>query len=86
MKPIPFPEATRIAQPSGREYSENVEQVKPIPIWTDGEQCVSLWHLSWRERIGLLFRGTLWVQVLSGAKQPPIAFWPHRKFFTHVEE
>ena len=82
MKPIPFPEAMKDLQPSGRQYSENVESVKPLPIWTDGEQCVSLWRMSLRERLAMLFRGTIWVQVLSGQSQPPITFWTGKKFFT----
>lgn len=81
MKPISFPEATRLSQPSGRLYSDNVIGVEPLPMWTDGEQCVSLWRLSLWERLSLLIRGTIWVQVLSGPTQPPIAFWPHKKFF-----
>lgn len=82
MKPISFPEANKNLQPSGKRYSENIESVHPLPIWTDGEQCVSLWRLSWRERIGILLRGTLWVQVLSGNSQLPIAFWTKGKFFS----
>lgn len=58
MKPIEFPEATKQLQPSGKEYSENVIAVKPLPIWTDGEQCVSKWRLSWLERLAMLFRGS----------------------------
>jgi hypothetical protein len=83
MKPIAFPEAIKDLQPSGKEYSDNVIAVKPLPFWTDGEQCVSKWRLSWRERIAMLTRGTVWVQVLSGSSQPPITFWTGRKFFTH---
>lgn len=82
MKPIEFPEAIKAIQPSGKEYSDNVVAVKQLPIWTDGEQCVSKWRLSWRERLAMLFRGTVWVQVLSGSSQPPIAFWTGKKFFT----
>ena len=86
MQPIEFPEAQKDLQPSGKKYSDNVIAVKPLPVWTDGEQCVSLWRLSLRERLGLLFRGTIWVQVLSGQSQPPIAFWLGRKFFKHAED
>lgn len=82
MRPIEFPEAIKNLQPSGKDYSENVIAIRPLPIWTDGEQCVSKWRLSWRERLAMLFRGTVWVQVLSGSTQPPIAFWTGKKFFT----
>lgn len=86
MKPIEFPEAIKNLQPSGKQYSENVIDVKALPIWTDGEQCVSLWKMSWRERLAMLFRGTIWVQVLtSKPSQPPIAFWTGRKFFSYPE-
>lgn len=83
MKPIEFPEAIKQLQPSGKEYSENVESVKPLPVWSDGEQCVSKWRISWRERLALLFHGTLWVQLLtSKPTQPPIAFWTGKRFFS----
>jgi hypothetical protein len=71
-KPMSNREATGALQPSGRVYSENVTDVAPLPRWTDGEQCVSCWRMTWRERINALLFGRVWIAVLSGSTQPPV--------------
>ncbi len=73
MKPIDFEDQNKVLQPSGQEYSDNVTGVDPLPIWTDGERCVSCWQMSWRERFLALFSGKLWLAVLSGTSQPPVS-------------
>lgn len=72
MKPTSFAEANKTLQPSGKTYSENVAGVEPLKIWSDGEQCVSCWRMTWRERLSALIFGRVWVAVLSGETQPPI--------------
>ena len=72
MKPIGFPEQTNTLQPSGAAYSENVTGVSPLPTWTDGEQSVSCWRMSWPERFKALVYGKVWISALSGKTQPPI--------------
>lgn len=76
MSPIEFPEANRgLTAPVGRP------DVQPLPVYTDGARCVSCWSLTWRERFALLFHGRVWLSVLSGATQPPVALVPERDFF-----
>ena len=53
--------------PTGKE-----DEVLPLPVYTDGEQCISCWQMSWRERLSALFFGRVWISVLSGRTQPPI--------------
>lgn len=72
MEPVPFRYQNRVLQPSGKEYSENVTEVVPLPVWTDGEQCVSCWRMSWRERLSALLFGRVWLAILSGTTQPPV--------------
>ena len=72
MKPIDFKYANLTLQPSGKTYSEHVTGVDPLPIFTNGEQCVSCWQMSWRERLSALFIGRVWLAVLSGGSQPPV--------------
>ena len=72
MKPAAFKLANKTLQPSDKVYSTNVDDVKPLQIWSDDEQCVSLWKMTWRERISALFFGCVWIAVLSGRTQPPI--------------
>jgi len=72
MKPVRFNYQNRVLQPSGKEYSENVTGVDPLPVWTDGEQCVSCWRMTWRERLSALLFGRVWLAILSGGTQPPV--------------
>jgi hypothetical protein len=81
MTPIPFPEQTKSLAPSGQEYSSNVGSVRDLPVWTDGEQCVSCWRLSWRERLSAVFFGRVWCAVLSGGSQPPVFVEATRNYF-----
>lgn len=72
MKPITFKYANRNLQPSGKEYSANVESVIALPVWTDGEMCVSCWQMSLIDRLKALFVGRVWLAILSGESQPPV--------------
>ena len=72
MKPINFKHSNKTLQPSGAVYSENVAGVEPLHIFTDGEQCVSCWRMTWRERFSALIFGRVWVAALTGHTQPPI--------------
>jgi len=81
MKPIGFKYANRELQPSeGKEYSENVTAIDPLPVWTDGEQCVSCWQMTWRERLAALLFGRVWLSVLSGSTQPPVCIEAERAY------
>ena len=44
----------------------------PLPVWTDGTQCVSCWKCSFLDRLRILFTGCVWASVKSGATQPPM--------------
>ena len=72
MTPIPFAESNKTLVPSGATYSENVTGVGSLPVWTDGEQCISCWRLSWRERFSAAIFGRVWIATLSGQTQAPI--------------
>lgn len=72
MKPINFKHQTKELQPSGKQYSGNVIGVQSLPIFSDGEQCVSCWQMTWRERLSALFFGRAWLAILSGSTQPPV--------------
>jgi hypothetical protein len=77
MTPTNFPEASQIlGPPPGMD-----QPVASLPIWTDDQQCVSCWRPTWRERLSVLFFGRVWVQVMSGRTQPPIAVSASRSIF-----
>lgn len=76
MKPIEFPEQTK--------KLEGRWGIDGLPIWGNGSVCVSCWKPSLRERLVILFGGPIWVSVLSGKTQPPIAVAAMNKFFKHA--
>lgn len=82
MRPIDFKYSNKILQPSGQKYSSNVAYVDSLPIWTDGEQCISCWKMSLRERLSALLFGRAWLSLLSGQTQIPASISISR---THLQ-
>jgi hypothetical protein len=69
MKPIDFPQSTKVLQ---KPSSMTEKECSLLPVWSDGEKCVSCWKPSFIERLKILFTGKVWIGVLSGNTQPPI--------------
>lgn len=86
MKPQNFKYSNKQLNPSGAEYSDNVTGVDPLPVWTDGEQCLSLWRPSWRERLSVLLFGKVWLSLLSGQTQPPACVVACRQYLAGTKE
>lgn len=69
MEPLNFPEAnSELSAPIGMPTDE----CSNLHVMTDGKQCLSLWSMSWRERLSALLFGRVWLCVLSGKTQPPV--------------
>lgn len=86
MEPVEFEYANWTLRPSGQRYSDNVIGVGPLPVWTDGEQCVSCWRMSLKERLAALLFGRVWLALLSGRSQPPVLLVVARDYLREVEE
>lgn len=70
MEPKEFPQVNRrLAAPAGM----TPEQVGTLPIFSDGQYCVSLWQMTWQERLSALWHGHVWLYVMTGNTQPPVA-------------
>lgn len=85
MNPIQFPEQNcELAPPSNFDPAQSnaADEIVSLPIYRDGEQCISLWKMSWRERVSALIFGRVWLQVLSGMTQPPVALRAMHTIFT----
>lgn len=83
MNPASFPESNRtLTAPS----SMTSEQCADLPIWTDGNQCISCWKPTWKERLSILFFGRVWLTVVFGGSQPPVALSGRRDMFIEVED
>jgi hypothetical protein len=47
-------------------YAKDQPAYLPLHAWRSPEgDVVTRWHLTWRERLRLLFGGTLWLTVLT---------------------
>jgi hypothetical protein len=78
MKPIKFDQANRdLLKPD----SMTDEECASLPVFTDGQVCISLWRPTLLERISLLLFGRLWLYVLSGNTQPPVSILIERDIF-----
>ena len=53
-------------------YSDSIKEIQPIPIYTNGEVCISKWKLSFMDKIRVLISGYVWVATLDDGRQPPI--------------
>lgn len=70
MVPIEFPEQNGCL---GKPESMSDEECTPLPVYRDGNQCVSCWQLSDEEIIRLIQNdGKIYLCVLSGITQPPV--------------
>lgn len=75
-----------LGAPRGHVPEESeVGEICALPVWTDGQQCVSLWRPTWRERISILFYGQVWCQVWFGQSQPPICLVGMKDFIREQE-
>lgn len=78
MTPTRFDEANKIlTKPAGMTD----EECGSLPTYADGHQTISCWRPTWRERLSILFFGRVWLQVMFGKTQPPVALSGARTIF-----
>jgi len=82
VKPIQFKEQTKVLQ---KPESMTDEECGTLPIWNDGKRCISCWKMSFKERLKALLYGKIWIHVLSGETQPPIAIECDKTVFIKEE-
>jgi hypothetical protein len=70
MKPIVF---TQVNRTLTRPQNMTDDECGPIQVYSDGQQCVSCWRPTFRERLSVLLFGKVWLFVWSGETQPPVA-------------
>ena len=74
MKPIDFDESTAMLIGSG--------DIKPLPVFKNGEQIISYWQMSWKERFQSLWYGKIWLSVKAETTQPPVFLSAEKTMFT----
>lgn len=78
MEPAYFAEANRqLIKPD----SMTEEECSSLFVWSEDAQCISLWKLNWRERLSALLFGNIWLTILSGETQPPVAMQAAKTIF-----
>lgn len=83
MEARPFEQANRtLLKPEGMTD----EECHSLPVFTDGVQCISLWKMTWRERLSALFFGKIWLSIYSGQTQPPVWLMAAKEIFTKAKE
>lgn len=83
MQPVKFPEANKnLLKPSNMTDAECAS----LWVFNDGQQCVSRWRLTWKDRLRILFYGHVWLSVHSGQTQPPVRLDSEKTVFQTVEE
>lgn len=67
MEPIEFPQQTSV-------WAKNQPEYRPLPAYSDEQQTISCWRLTWRERATMLLTGRLWLRQLNfgSALQPQL--------------
>jgi len=81
MKPIRFKEVTKdLLKPEN--YNEDKHgKCDSLPVFSDNDECISLWKLTIWEKIKVLIFGKIWLRVLSGTTQPPVSMSVNRNVF-----
>lgn len=58
MKPVEFPEQNIV-------WAKDQPEYQPLPAYTAGDTTISCWHLSWRERLKVLWTGRVWMRLMN---------------------
>jgi hypothetical protein len=83
MTPTNFPESNRtLVKPANLTE----EECGSLPIFTDGQICVSCWELSEEEKQKILKTGKIWLMVWSGTTQPPVCITAESPIITNETE
>lgn len=54
------------------KVSKGVGGDADLHYWSDGDQCVSCWKPTRKERLSILINGKVWLGVRSGKTQPAV--------------
>lgn len=79
MEPTNFPQANKVLT---KPQDMTEEECGDLRVWSDGTTCVSLWKPTFRERLSILVFGNVWLHIVSGYTQPPVAVEGKRNIWT----
>ncbi len=78
MTPAKFKESNLVLR---KPDSMTDEECGSLEVYTDGMTCLSCWRMSFRERLRALLFGRVWLWVVGGSTQPPVALECKRSAF-----
>ena len=82
MEPIDFEQANKtLLAPHGQEA-----EIEPLRVFSQEGICISCWKPTIRERLSILLFGRVWLWVISGETQPPVAMIATRTIFGSVDQ
>jgi len=81
MEPIKFPEANKVLN---KPQNMTDEECGALHVHNDGVYNLSCWKPSFKERLSILFFGKVWLWVMSGSTQPPVALEARKTVFMKV--
>ena len=83
MYPVEFKEQTKVLR---RPVGMTDRQCANLPVYSDGEYCISCWKMGFIERLKTMIFGKVWVWVHSGETQPPITLKCYKTAFKKEKE
>jgi len=83
MKPIWFKESNRMLT---KPQSMSEDECGDLYVFANGEQCISCWKPTLKERLSILVFGRVWLWVYSGHTQPPVSIETYRIIFKRNKE
>ena len=81
MTPTTFKDQTIELKANPNQLEIDGLAVGALPIWTDGNQCISCWKLTLTERLKALWFGRIWLGIHAGYTQPPVWLSAEREVF-----
>lgn len=77
MRPVQFPEANGRLSGGPAEAYGTADDVVDLPVCRTGnqfgDQIISCWRLTWRDRLRVLVSGKVWLRVLARSTHAPVA-------------
>ena len=67
-QPVDFKQSNFVWK--GWPKSEERDEVLDLPSFKYGNETISCWELTWKEKLSILFTGRVWLRVFG--RQPPV--------------
>ena len=83
MKWVEFLEQTKLLGPP-RGVSN--KDCGTLPVFCDGQQCISKWELNEEEKKHVAEKGYIWLRIWAGNSQPPVMIEAKETVFIKPED